>query len=451
MNKNVKGFLALTGLMFFYGEFLGAQTGPAMGAAPKADSGAQEVGDDGWSAGRGTADVAVPAPQAAAGPLTITDIRINGLKRTKKSYMDQVLKKYRGMAVEDLDLSEVETDLHAQEIFSETAVRVETEENGAVLVIDVKEKISFVPLPFFAVSEGEPMGGLFVMDTNASGRKNTYVVGGVLSRDYLMGISAYSKPSLSLTQPGFSLSASGFIGESLFTDRRKEEELRYKSRGFTAGAKVLDKMSEHSSASLGAQFLFRNFEEVDDYRAPEDLRTLAFSASYGQLYNDWNGWFMSQKSASVSAEYGLSFKGDDFQELGADFLFQHPTFSDRLRLQVKGGIHKLYKGEPAQMMGAGAAGISILPSDFFSDFVMGATAGLEWAFTKGKWMTLSLYGLYEVVRSEEWKGDTFLNQGFSFGTKMYLSKIAFPAMALGISRNLTEKMTRASFSLGVGL
>lgn len=451
MNKNVKGFLALTALMFFYGEFLVAQSGPAMGAAPKADGGAQELGDGGWSAGRATADVAVPAPQAAAGPLIITDIQINGLKHTKKSYMDQVLKKYRGMAVSELDLSDVETDLQAQEIFSETAVRVEQTDAGAVLVIDVKEKISFVPLPFFAVSEGEPMGGLFVMDTNASGRKNTYVVGGVLSRDFLMGISAYSKPSLSLTKPGFSISASGFMGESVFTDRRKNELLKYKSRGFTAGAKILDKITEHSAASLGVQYQFRNFDDVDGYESPADVRAAVFSASFGQQYNDWNGWFMSQKTASLSADYGLASGIDDFQSVGADFLFQHPVFSDRLRLQVKVGVHKLYHPEPVLLMGAGTVGISIMPSDFFSDFVMGATGGLEWAMRKGKWMTLSLYGVYEVFRSEEWNDDMFVNQGFSCGTKMYLSKIAFPAMAFGVSRNITEKTTKMSFSLGVGL
>jgi len=440
------GFKNVTAvLLFSLGTFLFGQTGPAMGAAPQA------LGEAQWSES-GTADVAVPdAPQPAGPQKTITDIQIKGLKRTRNSYMQQILKKYKGLDADEIDLHDVETLLQAQGIFSESKVAIEDGENGSILMIEVKEKISFVPLPFFAVTDGSPMGGLFILDTNASGRKNMYVLGGIVSGEYFMALSAYNKPSLSLTQPGFSVSASGFKGDSRFANRRDEEVLTYSSLGFTASASILDKLSEHANASLGVKYQFRNFDDVEQIEDLDNLRTLSFNANYGQALTDWNGWFLSTKSASISAEYGHNFGSDSFQQVGIDILFQHPLLIDRLRIIAGGGAIKLYHPQLAFLVGGSTVGVSILPSDFFTDMAAGGAAGLELAVLKSKVMTLSVYGEYEIIRAESWKDENFTNQGFSCGAKMYLEKISFPAMAFGFSRNLTEKMTRVSFSLGVGM
>ena len=117
----------------------------------------------------------------------VSFIKIEGLGRTKESYMLSVLGKYVGIPESRIDLHEVKVTLEELELFSETEVSLQKDENGeAVLFVKVKEKWSFIPVPFFMYSSSTGfMGGAFVMDMNAFGIKDNYVVGGVLKTSSL--------------------------------------------------------------------------------------------------------------------------------------------------------------------------------------------------------------------------------------------------------------------------
>ena len=80
----------------------------------------------------------------------VSSVKFEGLGRTKESYMLSVLGKYVGMPESRIDLHEVKITLEELELFSETEVSLKKDENGAsVLFIKVKEKWSFIPVPFF--------------------------------------------------------------------------------------------------------------------------------------------------------------------------------------------------------------------------------------------------------------------------------------------------------------
>ena len=393
-----------------------------------------------------------PAPVAHP----INEIKIVGLKKTRESYMQQVLKKYLGQDRNDIDLIDVETTLEEQGLFSEYEAALDYNEDGEmILLITVQEKISFIPLPFAMYSSNTGfMGGLMVMDTNAFGVKDNYVVGGVFSKSMQMGVMSFSKPSLSRTQPGFSVFATGSHRNNEFTDSNDDTVLEYMGIGATAGLTVTDKITEHSQLSAGLGYNFNYLDPDDDYPAYEDeLETYhAFSLNGGWRvhFSTLNDWFLSDKTASINGTMTFSTTGKKTPSVTASASVQQPLPIARLRLL--GNVSGYYSKNPAVVMcpSQNVVGTTIMPGNFHAEKMFGTTAGLEFGVAKLPIATLSVYGLYELFLSEDWNGSNLLNQGYSAGAKLYLKKIAFPAMALGFSHNLTKNKAKFSVALGVG-
>ena len=88
------------------------------------------------------------------GDRTVVDLKIDGLKKTKESYVHRILSEYIGKKESEVKIKEIETILQEQNLFSEISVSLLSEENSekCILNINVKEKITFIPLPFVSVS-----------------------------------------------------------------------------------------------------------------------------------------------------------------------------------------------------------------------------------------------------------------------------------------------------------
>lgn len=71
------------------------------------------------------------------------------------------------------NLHAIETALQAEGIFEKILIQPEQiPETGETQInITLKEKITFIPVPFAAVSNGKFMGGAMVMNMNAFGNK----------------------------------------------------------------------------------------------------------------------------------------------------------------------------------------------------------------------------------------------------------------------------------------
>ena len=94
-------------------------------------------------------------------------------------------------------------------------------------------------------------------------------------------------------------------------------------------------------------------------------------------------------------------------------------------------------------------GITIMPKNFRSYKLAGANIGLEAGIVKNQMVTLSLYGLYEFFLGQDWNDVKVTCQGYSVGAKVYLKKIAFPAMAFGLSHNITKEKMQFTVSFGM--
>lgn len=385
----------------------------------------------------------------------ITRISFAGLKRTRESYMQTVLQKYLGIPARELDLGSVEVTLRDQGLFSEIAAVCEADGSGeCTLRITVKEKISFLPIPFAMYSSGTGfMGGLAVIDTNAFGVRDTYLFGGAFSKSMQTAITMFSKPSLSLKKPGFNASALFVHSGSELHDGNDSLVLDYRTIGGKASVSLTDKLSEHMSAAIGARYAYTNVSLEEDYAAYASVfkthHAFSATAEWSARFPEANEWFLSEKSIRLSGDLTFFSTGGNSQSMNAQFTFQQPLPAARLRILAKGAGH-ISRGEPFSMWESQAAvGTTIMPSDFASQKMLGIHLGVEFGIVKAKIATFSIYGLYEQFFGEDFDGSGILNFGYSAGVKMYLSKIAFPALSAGVSHNLSQRRLKFSAVFGI--
>lgn len=393
--------------------------------------------------------------------LTITKINFDGLKKTRDSYIQSKVSKFIGLPLTDENMHDLETAVQLEGLFDD--IHISTEQIGdtdAEINISVKEKITFIPLPFAMASSSGYMAGAVVMDTNAFGRKDNFMIGGFFSNSSMTGMASFSKPAKPNGVPGFSVFVSGGKSHPELVDIEEETILKYKSLGFSASISIFEKLGENFTISNGYSYRYLSTESVEEYPSfPEEkLHIGSVSLGLGYSRSDWNGVFMSTNSASISAEVGLTNSEDDEYRhpLGASFAIgeQHPVFTPRLRIYQKISGYYGKKNHISAYMSQSAASVNILPGSFVTERIIGGNAGLEIAVAKFSWAMLSIYGDYQLVYT---KKNTLLEDddeyefmhGPNGGVRFYLSKIAFPALSMGLAYNVTKNYWQFAAAMGM--
>ncbi|MBP3772940.1 MAG: hypothetical protein J6I53_09680 [Treponema sp.] len=393
--------------------------------------------------------------------LTITKINFDGLKKTRDSYIQSKVSKFIGLPLTDENMHDLETAVQLEGLFDD--IHISTEQIGdtdAEINISVKEKITFIPLPFAMASSSGYMAGAVVMDTNAFGRKDNFMIGGFFSNSSMTGMASFSKPAKPNGVPGFSVFVSGGKSHPELVDIEEETILKYKSLGFSASFSIFEKLGENFTISNGYSYRYLSTESVEEYPSfPEEkLHIGSVSLGLGYSRSDWNGVFMSTNSASISAEVGLTNSEDDEYRhpLGASFAIgeQHPVFTPRLRIYQKISGYYGKKNHISAYMSQSAASVNILPGSFVTERIIGGNAGLEIAVAKFSWAMLSIYGDYQLVYT---KKNTLLEDddeyefmhGPNGGVRFYLSKIAFPALSMGLAYNVTKNYWQFAAAMGM--
>lgn len=395
--------------------------------------------------------------------LIVSKINFIGLKKTRDSYIQSKVEKFTGRALNEDDMHDLETAIQLEGLFDDIQIStVQTSDTEAEINVSVKEKITFIPLPFAMASSSGYMAGAVVMDTNAFGCKDTFMVGGFFTNSGMTGMASFSKPPKDNGIPGFSISVSGGKSEPELVDLDEESILKYKSVSFSAGFSLTEKLGEHFSLSNGYNYSYLSTKPHKDFPLfpKETLNTGSVSLTFGYSKSDWNGVFMSTNSAFVSGEIGLTDSEDDEYRYprGVSFAIgeQHPLFTDRLRIYQKISGYYGEKNHISAFQGQGAGSVNILPGSFSTERIIGGNAGLEVAVAKFSWAMLSIYADYQLVYTKE---NTLLEDGDEYkfmhgpngGVRFYLSKIAFPAIALGLAYNVTKNYWQFAAAMGVSL
>ena len=136
---------------------------------------------------------------------TITDINIQGLKRTKPYVILEKLEKFRGIDAADFDKSQLETELQKTQLFS----NIDASVSGSTLNVTVEEKFALLPIPFAYATSDSWGGGLIVMDSNAFGIMDQAAAGGFISSSSWRVLASYNHTQKEHSPFGWNISTNG--------------------------------------------------------------------------------------------------------------------------------------------------------------------------------------------------------------------------------------------------
>ena len=352
-------------------------------------------------------------------------------------------------ATDDI-LMEIEGELQAEGIFE--SVKVEYIDQTPDILVTVKEKITFIPLPFVSYSEGKWGGGGMLLNMNAFGNKTTVVAGVIYSGGKLITVLLLSKPPVGVGDYGGSFLTSYTNFDSELTALNGDTAADYSMKSGWLMGTVQKKLGEDSTISLGLGY---EFKKLNGTLLGQDLKNnfqlINLNLGWSMQKDEWNGWFLSSKGLSFKIDTGYSPTQREFCHTATcGATLQFPLTQ---RLRFVGGGSSFYGKDIhiTNYTGGGSASVSILPSAFVSSNLAGLNAGFEVATVKFGFGLLSLYGNFQTCVVEDFDQKQKVNSGFAFGTRLYLSKIAFPALSIGYSYNLTTRTPIFSGALGISM
>lgn len=380
----------------------------------------------------------------------ITKVKIQGLKRTNEDYIMQTLNRFKGQDDAALDLKAVEGAMEAYGLFSEVSAQAVKEAGEVTLIVTVKEKVSFLPIPMAMGSGDGWIAGLILMDMNAFGRQDIFIAGGLFGPNLQMGMLTFTKPPRGILRPGFTVGGSFINSTDVkytdFDNNTYEKEDNIKAGG---NLSLILPLSRHFTASLGGEYAFCHFDEG----AWDPGHLLLGKASLNCHSLKAGDWFTLEREASAAGRAGADL-GDGYtavQEVSGSAHFQFPI-ANRARLESAiSGILQHNIRVPFQATRSDV-GSSIIVGNFHSERLACARALCEVGIVRGKYAMLSMYGSFEGVIAEDrmdGRSDAVWAVGPSLGAMVYLKRIIFPAIKGGVSYNINQNRFLAAFSVGM--
>lgn len=382
---------------------------------------------------------------------TIGSVRIEGLKRTKESVIRSLIDIEPGDILNKDTIVEIESTLQKSGIFaSVTVAALRDMVTGTTdLVIVIEEKWTLIPIPFFSTDGSDFNGGLFLLESNLFGYNKflmTAVFGGT---DGINGLLIYSDPSIAN-----SLWSGSIVGGFGTSDEKTMKPDGTLIRSFT---------TNYQNISLGIgydltptttlkgrikyrQWVVEGFEAGLDTVAITDNWYMEPSLELAYDNTRLSDVLLVGTTASLSGRYVTLENG---WEMSTEISWSYPVVKDhRLRLLASGGWGTM--PAIAEFSTSDRDGYRTLPYQATTADKWGsASIAYDLPIFKTSWGTgvISHYWEAGMYDTETIQAQPFLGPGGSF--RIYLKKVAIPAMGIDIAYNMIDPSW--VFSLTVGM
>jgi outer membrane protein assembly factor BamA len=380
----------------------------------------------------------------------ITSISIAGLKRTRKQVAERPLEKYIGTAAADLDTNEVTATLLEMGIFEE--IKVETipskDGSGSVLSVTLRERWSIFPLPLFIATSEGITGGLALIDANAFGLNDKLYAVGMLFPGGWMSMLAYMSTPDTSDDWRWSLSGSYSRQDTKDSDAYGSNLRRYGHDSMGAGLSLGKSVATNVSLSLSLGYKDKAIRTIDNQlRPPESSRHITASGDLGWRTSTWDGSFLNQSSIGLGYGYNFALLDRSYQTLSLRAAYERSLFSG-MKLGIKGSA--LYDGEApaAYENSAERVGVTLLPPSFSVRSLAGASIGVEARIVKFPFGVLAALASYQGLVSESPLFDARIDHGPAGGIRLYVARLAIPAMDIGVAYNIPTGLFKATFGIG---
>ncbi len=380
----------------------------------------------------------------------IQEIRVDGLKRTRPAVVQELLSTYRGRHPETVDAGEVAALLIDTGIFEDIRVGFSQGPDGAIMEIGVREKWSLIPLPIFAAGSDGIVAGAALIDANAFGLNDKLFAVGLALPGGWMGSVAYVSPAAGSAGLGWSASAFYSRQERADLDAYGVELRRYGFDALALGLGINRTIAGPVSGELGLEYRSRLTEQLDGAPpAPDGYAALGLRGGLGvRAPAFWDGVFLRERSASLDYRYYLGLEGDSFAALSARFQYELAPLPG-LKLVSCGSAIWSPDAPPAAETGADAARLIILPGAFVARSLAGLSLGLEFRLLSLGPANFAGLASYQIGVSEGPLIGLRLDHGPAAGLRLYLARVAVPAIDLSVAYNAVTGIPRLSFGIGM--
>ena len=379
----------------------------------------------------------------------ITSISVTGLKRTKLSTAERPLRRFIGRETERLEEDEVRAAVLDTGVLEPISVEI----RGQTLSVTVREKWAIFPVPVFMIGSGGIMAGLAFFDANAFGLADNFFLAGLYRTGGWSASAGYIHNSREGHLPGWNLMTTYSREERHDRNQSNDDLRRFRLDSISVDAgigfpliKDSDLLSASALFSYDGSFLRDSGNMIN---APdEDLQLIGAGTELSLRRSSWDGFFLSEESASVRYFYRIAFNGFSYHSARFRGVWEK-SLVPGFRVNIKTGAlfepsaPVLFESSPL------VSQVAILPRDFSARSYAGISAGLEKHIYKFSAGTFSLSAAYQLV----WSRGPILGDSLDHGIlgmfTFYLSRIAIPALGLGIAYNVREHYLQATFALGM--
>ena len=370
----------------------------------------------------------------------ITDIEIEGLKRTKPAVLLEKLEKFKGTDSAAFDRKALEAELEKTQLFSLADATV----SGSTLHITVEEKFSLLPIPFAYASSDSWGGGLVVVDNNAFGIMDQAAAGGFITSSGWRALASYSHTQKAHSPFGWSVSTTGGKSKTKVRDDDGDLLTSYDNTTFGASAGINRRLAPWLRGTISSGV---NICDVDD-DSPASQLVIPLTASLTASTASWDGTFLNTIYLTASATYNFSqWHSDNYCTLAAKAGYQQHLVQ-RLRLIAQAGAFHSPDVPVVFAQNQNAVQVCLLNSAYRASSMAGAGAGLEWGIANTRFGVPSLYVQYQTVWADGIMSDEIFGHGPVAGFKFYLKKIAFPAVDIFTAYNVKTGLIRTSAGAG---
>lgn len=422
-----------------------------------------------WAAGAATAETetVTGSDPAQFYGRRICEIEVRGNRRSLDATVQRISDIETGALLSEGAVDQARINLKKSGLFAEVAIKAAAcrpdessagapDSEAVRLILAVEDKWTLIPVPFFSSDGDSVMGGLIAIESNLLGTGKQLISGAMGGTEGLSGFAVFADPALLGSNWQLSLSASGGVGSEEIATPDGETALEFDnnsyggsfglgyrfSNRFEAGLRVrieqheLGGISGPASTGLGSAQLT---DEIGELQQQLGLQArYDATVPYGSLLQGFE--------TAARAVYSLV---EDSPSVDAQASYNLPTTAgQRLRLLAAGGYgqRSVISEEPV----SGRDGFRSLPfgKATADDYWSTALAYDIPVLTQG-WGAMVISSFYE----QGWYRSSAVGQfdfyGPGAGFRIYLRRIAIPALGVDVAYNLQSD--RTVFSVAVGM
>ncbi len=380
--------------------------------------------------------------------LRISEIEISGNTRTREGAILRIGSVNPGEILEPGTITRLEDNLIKSGLFARSSVGVEALPDRTVkLSIEVEEKWTLLPIPVFFTDGDSIMGGVVVIESNLAGTAKNLISGVMGGTDGLSVFAVYVDPAV--LQSSWKITLSGAAGTQEEEIDTPDGEFAYLIQGESLSASFGLGYAFGESLEIGSRVRFQEYiaDTVEGIALPADTY---LEQQFG-LQGRWDTtrpYGALLKGIDVSLEGALLFQSSEYTAKGKAEYFVPTIAGQRLRLLLQGGYGEkpFYLEDPV----SGQDGFRTLPfGKATADDYVSISTGYDVPVLERGWGALVLTGFYELGWYSASYIGSHLFQGPGGGFRIYLRKVAVPALGLDLAYNLESDALVFSVALGM--